>query len=82
MNNVRDIAVIALCVGLVAFIVAFFVFYPPESAVEAPVSPVEAVSPEPVRTYQDDLQRALERTEAVLERVERYLAEHDDPHAP
>ena len=66
-NNARDIAVIALCVGLVAFIVAFFVFYPPESAPDAPHT---AYTSEAVL----ELDQRLKAAEDALEDARELLA--------
>ena len=79
MTHVRDIAVIVLCViaiGLACGVLLALADYDAtESAVEAPES-VQAVETD------DAMAETLRRVEALLERTEAYLAEHDDPHAP
>ena len=75
MKHVGDIAVIALCViaiGLACGVLLALADYDaPESAPEAPVR-VQAVETD------DEMAERLRRVDALLERVERYLAEHGE----
>ena len=71
MKDAADIAIIVLCVGAFVLGVTLIFAFAPETAVEAPES-VQAVETD------DEMDERLRRVDALLERVERYLAEHGE----